>query len=191
MATEDDTDCKDADECTHNNGGCPHICINTPGSYICHCRDGYITENNGVVCRPRKREKEKETRTPSTGKTDLTQVNEPPKAGSAEGSGQEAGSSADLLEEPKPSPLASFGVLFTMAIPLCFIVCFLILCYFKGPGKDKSEKEVGISSRLIESVSPFLDTAFMDPTNANGQNKGRKTGVTTTNSTFGEDEPMV
>ena len=102
------------------------------------------------------------------------------------------GSSDETLEEPSASPLASFGVLFTMAIPLCFIVCFLILCYLKGPGKDKSEKEVGISGRLIESVSPFLDTAFMDPaTNTKGKTKGKKTTAMTTNGTFGEDEPMV
>lgn len=102
------------------------------------------------------------------------------------------GSSDEVLEEPKPSPLASLGVLFTMAIPLCFIVCFLILCYFKGPGKDKSEKEMmGISGRLIESVSPFLDTAFMDPSETNGNDKGKKTGGKTTSCTYGEDVPMV
>ena len=43
----------DIDECKDENGGCPHFCVNTPGSYICHCRDGYVTENNGTVCRPR------------------------------------------------------------------------------------------------------------------------------------------
>ena len=101
------------------------------------------------------------------------------------------GSSDEVLEEPKPSPLASFGVLFTMAIPLCFIVCFLILCYLKGPGKDKSEKEMGISGRLIESVSPFLDTAFMDPSETNANDKGKKTGVKTTDCANGEDVPMV
>lgn len=78
-----------------------------------------------------------------------------------------------------------------MAIPLCFIVCFLILCYLKGPGKDKSEKEVGISGLLIESVSPFLDTAFVDPAETNGNNRGKKTSVKTKNCSYGEDEPMV
>lgn len=43
----------DINECKDKNGGCPHECVNTPGSYLCHCRDGYVTENNGTVCRPR------------------------------------------------------------------------------------------------------------------------------------------
>lgn len=77
-----------------------------------------------------------------------------------------------------------------MAIPLCFIVCFLVLCYIKGPGKDKN-KEVGISGRLIESVSPFMDTAFMDPSGTNGNSKGKKRTVTTRNGTFDEEQPMV
>lgn len=95
----------------------------------------------------------------------------------------------ELIEEPKTSPLTS-GVLFTMAIPLCFIVCFLVLCYIKGPGKEKN-KEGGISGRLIESVSPFLDTAFIDPKEKNGERKGKRRSVTTKNSTFSEEEPMV
>ena len=90
-----------------------------------------------------------------------------------------------VIEQAKPSPLTKFGVLFTMAIPLCFIVCFLVLCYIKGPGKEK--KEGGISGRLIESVSPFLDTAFMDPSEKNGKAKGR----TGTGVSFSEEEPMV
>lgn len=94
-----------------------------------------------------------------------------------------------LIEEPKTSPLTS-GVLFTMAIPLCFIVCFLVLCYIKGPGKEK-HKEGGISGRLVESVSPFLDTAFLDPKDTNGESKSKRKSVTTKNSTFSEEEPMV
>ena len=93
-----------------------------------------------------------------------------------------------LIEEPKTSPLTS-GVLFTMAIPLCFIVCFLVLCYIKGPGKEKNKE--GISGRLIESVSPFLDTAFIDPKEKNGERKSKRKSVTTKNSTFSEEEPMV
>lgn len=77
-----------------------------------------------------------------------------------------------------------------MAIPLCFIVCFLVLCYIKGPGKEKN-KDGGISARLMESVSPFLDTAFMDPAETNGDSKGKKRSVTTKNSSFSEEEPMV
>jgi len=77
-----------------------------------------------------------------------------------------------------------------MAIPLCFIVCFLVLCYIKGPGKDKN-KEFGVSGRLIESVSPFLDTAFIDPQEKKGERKSKRKSVTTKNSTFSEEEPMV
>lgn len=43
----------DIDECKDKNGGCPHECLNAQGSYLCHCRDGYVTERNGTVCRPR------------------------------------------------------------------------------------------------------------------------------------------
>ena len=43
----------DIDECKDKNGGCPHECVNTQGSYLCHCRDGYVTERNGTFCRPR------------------------------------------------------------------------------------------------------------------------------------------
>ena len=28
----------------------------------------------------------------------------------------------------------NLGMLVSMGIPLCFILCFLILCYMKGPG---------------------------------------------------------
>ena len=41
----------DVDECKIGNGGCPHVCINTPGEYICRCRSGYVTERNGTVCK--------------------------------------------------------------------------------------------------------------------------------------------
>ena len=30
------------------------MCVNTQGSFLCHCRDGYVTERNGTVCGPRK-----------------------------------------------------------------------------------------------------------------------------------------
>lgn len=192
-------DCEDVDECKDNNGGCPHGCINTAGTFVCHCRDGYITENNGTICSPRtggkttERTEKKELHIENTNdrKTNRSRATDPPTPESPEDNEQQSGSSEEVLEEPKPSPLASVGVLFTMAIPLCFIVCFLILCYLKGPGKDKSEKEVGISGILIESVSPFLDTAFVDPAETNGNDKGKKTSVKTKNCSYGEDEPMV
>ncbi|XP_066303433.1 mucin-like protein [Branchiostoma lanceolatum] len=31
----------DIDECSENNGGCQHDCVNTEGSYYCTCRTGY------------------------------------------------------------------------------------------------------------------------------------------------------
>lgn len=36
-------DCSDIDECALNNtDSCAHMCHNTPGSYSCSCRPGYI-----------------------------------------------------------------------------------------------------------------------------------------------------
>ncbi|XP_019631685.1 PREDICTED: fibrillin-1-like [Branchiostoma belcheri] len=32
---------KDVNECSSNNGGCAHNCVNTDGSYHCTCRTGY------------------------------------------------------------------------------------------------------------------------------------------------------
>ncbi|XP_078604234.1 uncharacterized protein LOC144877989 isoform X2 [Branchiostoma floridae x Branchiostoma japonicum] len=39
-STETDI-CEDMDECSNNNGGCNHTCVNTAGSYHCTCRTGY------------------------------------------------------------------------------------------------------------------------------------------------------
>lgn len=139
-----------------------------------------MTQKNGTICRSKfstagtEMKSREETRITSTKATNDTKLStqpppeKPPDAG---------------IEQEKPSPLTKFGVLFTMAIPLCLIVCFLVLCYIKGPGKEK--KEGGISGRLIESVSPFLDTAFMEPSEKNGKSK-RSTGVS-----LSEEEPMV
>jgi len=44
----------DKDECNVNNGGCDIVnglCINTPGSYHCRCKQGYeLKENSELVC---------------------------------------------------------------------------------------------------------------------------------------------
>ena len=47
----------DKDECQANNGGCDiakGICINTPGSYHCACKQGYeLKENSEFICEGR------------------------------------------------------------------------------------------------------------------------------------------
>ena len=40
----------DVNECSTNNGGCQHECINTGGSYECRCRSGYQLSSNGRSC---------------------------------------------------------------------------------------------------------------------------------------------
>lgn len=44
----------DIDECQTNNGGCDFtngLCINTPGSYHCACKQGYsLQENSEFLC---------------------------------------------------------------------------------------------------------------------------------------------
>ncbi|NWT02017.1 TLL2 protein, partial [Mionectes macconnelli] len=42
---------KDKDECSKDNGGCQHECINTFGSYICQCRNGFMLHENGHDCK--------------------------------------------------------------------------------------------------------------------------------------------
>uniref|UniRef100_A0A673UGD4 Collagen and calcium binding EGF domains 1 n=1 Tax=Suricata suricatta TaxID=37032 RepID=A0A673UGD4_SURSU len=43
--------CLDIDECaTSNETLCPHMCVNTVGSYRCECREGYIREDDGRKC---------------------------------------------------------------------------------------------------------------------------------------------
>ena len=36
------------DECSKNNGGCHHICVNRPTGPICKCNQGYVLQ--GGVC---------------------------------------------------------------------------------------------------------------------------------------------
>ena len=37
----------DIDECNDANGGCPHHCLNTDGSYYCQCNTGYEETADG------------------------------------------------------------------------------------------------------------------------------------------------
>ena len=39
-------DCVDVNECSDNNGGCEHVCINNQGSFTCKCHDGYFLVGN-------------------------------------------------------------------------------------------------------------------------------------------------
>ena len=40
----------DIDECSVNKGGCQHNCINTPGSLVCKCDDGYYLDADKKSC---------------------------------------------------------------------------------------------------------------------------------------------
>ena len=42
----------DIDECQNSNGMCEQICMDTDGSYLCNCREGYVQlEGNPLLCR--------------------------------------------------------------------------------------------------------------------------------------------
>ncbi|KAF4071592.1 hypothetical protein AMELA_G00275250 [Ameiurus melas] len=41
----------DKDECSKDNGGCQHECINIIGSYVCQCRNGFILHENKHDCK--------------------------------------------------------------------------------------------------------------------------------------------
>ncbi|XP_067828865.1 tolloid-like protein 2 isoform X4 [Heptranchias perlo] len=41
----------DKDECSVDNGSCQHECLNTLGSYVCQCRNGFILHENGLDCK--------------------------------------------------------------------------------------------------------------------------------------------
>eukprot|EP00064_Thunnus_orientalis_P009008 superscaffoldBa00001111_g9031 len=42
---------RDKDECSKDNGGCQHECINTVGSYVCQCRHGFVLHENKHDCK--------------------------------------------------------------------------------------------------------------------------------------------
>lgn len=41
----------DIDECSTENGGCQHECVNTFGSYSCQCRSGFMLHDNRHDCK--------------------------------------------------------------------------------------------------------------------------------------------
>ncbi|KAM9456037.1 bone morphogenetic protein 1b isoform 1-T1 [Clarias gariepinus] len=41
----------DVDECSRQNGGCQHDCVNTYGSYTCQCHSGFILHTNMHDCK--------------------------------------------------------------------------------------------------------------------------------------------
>ncbi|XP_031467828.1 bone morphogenetic protein 1-like, partial [Phasianus colchicus] len=41
----------DKDECSANNGGCQHDCVNSWGSYECRCRSGFVLHDNMHDCK--------------------------------------------------------------------------------------------------------------------------------------------
>uniref|UniRef100_A0A670ZEH4 Metalloendopeptidase n=1 Tax=Pseudonaja textilis TaxID=8673 RepID=A0A670ZEH4_PSETE len=41
----------DKDECSKDNGGCQHECLNTFGSYECQCRSGFVLHDNKHDCK--------------------------------------------------------------------------------------------------------------------------------------------
>ncbi|KAH0616082.1 hypothetical protein JD844_026913, partial [Phrynosoma platyrhinos] len=41
----------DKDECSKDNGGCQQECINTVGSYVCQCRNGFVLHENKHDCK--------------------------------------------------------------------------------------------------------------------------------------------
>ena len=42
--------CTDINECSTNNGGCAHSCVNTQGSFTCSCRSGFQLASDGRGC---------------------------------------------------------------------------------------------------------------------------------------------
>ncbi|KAL9972835.1 hypothetical protein ACROYT_G019215 [Oculina patagonica] len=48
----DGKECIDLDECAVNNGGCQHVCTNSPdGSYHCSCNRGFLLHSDRKQCR--------------------------------------------------------------------------------------------------------------------------------------------
>ncbi|KAK3609861.1 hypothetical protein CHS0354_015052 [Potamilus streckersoni] len=47
---QNNTRCKDIDECTNGQSGCKHICENTPGRFSCDCYYGYRLTSDRKTC---------------------------------------------------------------------------------------------------------------------------------------------
>ena len=45
----------DINECDLNIDGCDQICVNTVGSFLCNCTDGFIVNEDGFSCDGKKR----------------------------------------------------------------------------------------------------------------------------------------
>ena len=43
-------DLEDDNECDSNKGGCEHKCSNQPGSFTCHCYNGYHLLDDMFSC---------------------------------------------------------------------------------------------------------------------------------------------
>ena len=40
----------DINECDLNIDGCDQTCVNTVGSFLCNCTDGYELNEDGILC---------------------------------------------------------------------------------------------------------------------------------------------
>ena len=40
----------DINECQSNNGNCDQMCVNTIGSYMCNCSEGYLLSEDLTTC---------------------------------------------------------------------------------------------------------------------------------------------
>ena len=45
--------CLDIDECSEMAGACTQFCVNTLGSYICKCAEGYVKTADNRTCKKR------------------------------------------------------------------------------------------------------------------------------------------
>jgi hypothetical protein len=46
----DNHTCQDVDECTHDNAGCSHTCLNTLGRAFCLCPPGFMLGADWKTC---------------------------------------------------------------------------------------------------------------------------------------------